>query len=202
MESGNNFRCGGRGNPSVPSIVGAVTEQNMKLSNQSEVPVYTISGSNTARPLPEWLARRRKRSLKNDPEYANRIELLQDFEFEEASQCIRVSEDGEWVMSTGRFYLVKSMLFSLSLATDYGVVKEHTSLKFILTTFPNCLYLGRGIQMRSIRRSSFCPLITQSRSICNPIVRSSSIHPQAAITGRGFPDMVAIWFTTGSRLRL
>lgn len=73
----------------------------MKLSNQSQVPVYTISGSNTARPLPEWLARRRKRSLKNDPEYANRVELLQDFEFEEASQCIRVSEDGEWVMSTG-----------------------------------------------------------------------------------------------------
>ncbi|KAK1143300.1 Small ribosomal subunit biogenesis [Aspergillus melleus] len=75
----------------------------MKLSNQSEVPVYTISGSNTARPLPEWLARRRKRSLKNDPEYANRVELLQDFEFEEASQCIRVSEDGEWVMSTGTY---------------------------------------------------------------------------------------------------
>lgn len=73
----------------------------MKLSNQSEVPVYTISGSNTARPLPEWLARRRKRSLKDDPEYANRIELLQDFEFEEASQCVQVSEDGEWVMSTG-----------------------------------------------------------------------------------------------------
>ncbi|KAJ5550194.1 hypothetical protein N7461_004892 [Penicillium sp. DV-2018c] len=75
----------------------------MKLSNPSEVPVYTISGSDSARPLPEWLARRRKRSLKNDPEYANRVELLQDFEFEEASQCIRVSEDGEWVMSTGTY---------------------------------------------------------------------------------------------------
>jgi hypothetical protein len=37
----------------------------------------------------------RKRSLKNDPEYANRVELLQDFEFEEASHCIRVSEDGD-----------------------------------------------------------------------------------------------------------
>lgn len=74
----------------------------MKLSNQSEVPVYTISGSSTARPLPEWLARRRKRSLKDDPEYANRVELLQDFEFEEASQCVRVSEDGDWVMSTGK----------------------------------------------------------------------------------------------------
>jgi hypothetical protein len=73
----------------------------MKVSNQSSVPVYTISGSNTARPLPEWLIRKRKRSLKKDPEFANRIELLQDFEFEEASQCLRVSEDGEWVMSTG-----------------------------------------------------------------------------------------------------
>ncbi len=73
----------------------------MKISNHSAIPVYTISGSSTARPLPEWLARKRKRSLKNDPEYASRIELLQDFEFEEASQCVRVSEDGQWVMSTG-----------------------------------------------------------------------------------------------------
>ena len=48
----------------------------MKVSNHSAVPVYTISGSSTARPLPEWLARKRKRSLKNDPEYANRIEVL------------------------------------------------------------------------------------------------------------------------------
>ena len=77
-------------------------DSNMKLSNHSAVPVYTISGSSTARPLPEWLARKRKRSLKNDPEYASRIELLQDFEFEEASQCVRVSADGQWVMSTGK----------------------------------------------------------------------------------------------------
>ncbi|KAH8816196.1 WD40-repeat-containing domain protein [Xylogone sp. PMI_703] len=75
----------------------------MKLTNASDVPVYTISGASTARPLPDWLARKRKRSLKNDPEYANRVELLQDFEFEEASNCIRVSDDGEWVMSTGTY---------------------------------------------------------------------------------------------------
>lgn len=74
----------------------------MKLSNPSAVPVYTIAGASSARPLPDWLARKRKRSLKKDPEFANRIELLQDFEFEEASSCVRVSEDGEWVMSTGK----------------------------------------------------------------------------------------------------
>lgn len=75
----------------------------MKLTNPHDVPVYTISGSDTARPLPDWLARKRKRSLKNDSEYANRVELLQDFEFEEASACVRVSDDGEWVMSTGTY---------------------------------------------------------------------------------------------------
>ncbi|CAM1501998.1 Fc.00g039820.m01.CDS01 [Cosmosporella sp. VM-42] len=75
----------------------------MKLSNPGTVPVYTISGASTARPLPDWLARRRKRSLKNDAEYQNRVELLQDFEFEEASSCIRISEDGDWVMSTGTY---------------------------------------------------------------------------------------------------
>ena len=92
----------------------------MKLSNHSTVPVYTISGSSTARPLPEWLARKRKRSLKNDPEYANRIELLQDFEFEEASQCVRISDDGQWVMSTGVCFL-------------YDPINRY----FILKSFPN-----------------------------------------------------------------
>jgi ribosome biogenesis protein ENP2 len=74
----------------------------MKISNDSAVPVYTISGAE-ARPLPEWLIARRKRSLKKDPAFANRVELLQDFGFEEASQCVRVSEDGEYCMSTGTY---------------------------------------------------------------------------------------------------
>ncbi|PVI02870.1 WD40 repeat-like protein [Periconia macrospinosa] len=74
----------------------------MKISNDSTVPVYTISGAE-ARPLPDWLIRKRKRSLKQDPEFANRVELLQDFEFEEASQKVRVSDDGQWVMSTGTY---------------------------------------------------------------------------------------------------
>lgn len=75
----------------------------MKVTTPGLVPVYTVSGANTARPLPDWLARRRKRSLKNDPEFANRVELIQDFEFEEASACVRVSEDGQWMMSTGTY---------------------------------------------------------------------------------------------------
>ncbi|GKZ19542.1 hypothetical protein AbraIFM66951_011255 [Aspergillus brasiliensis] len=115
----------------------------MKLSNQSEVPVYTISGSNTARPLPEWLARRRKRSLKNDPEYANRIELLQDFEFEEASQCVRVSEDGEWVMSTGTYkpQIHTHYLPQLSLSWARHTVALNTTFLLLSSDYSKSLHL-------------------------------------------------------------
>ncbi|EYE90942.1 WD repeat NOL10/ENP2 family protein [Aspergillus ruber CBS 135680] len=115
----------------------------MKLSNQSEVPVYTISGSNTARPLPEWLARRRKRSLKNDPEYANRVELLQDFEFEEASQCVRVSEDGEWVMSTGTYkpQIHTHYLPQLSLSWARHTVALNTTFILLSSDYSKSLHL-------------------------------------------------------------
>lgn len=128
----------------------------MKLTNHSAVPVYTISGSSTARPLPEWLARKRKRSLKNDPEFANRIELLQDFEFEEASQCVRVSDDGQWVMSTGEYHGTSNQLVpvnesprSASALLHHRVLIQHryqgpTNPKYtpiIYHTFP---YLSHG----------------------------------------------------------
>ena len=77
-------------------------KMSLKVTQQNGISVYTVSGSNTSRSLPDWLARKRKRSLKNDEAWQNRIELIQDFEFEEASQCIRVSEDGEYAMATGK----------------------------------------------------------------------------------------------------
>ena len=79
----------------------------MKLSNPDSVSVYTVSGG-AGRNLPDWLARRRKRSLKDDAEYQNRVELLQDFHFESASVRVRVSEDGNWVMSTGTYVFPSS----------------------------------------------------------------------------------------------
>ncbi|QGA13835.1 hypothetical protein EYB26_001486 [Talaromyces marneffei] len=115
----------------------------MKISTQSSVPVYTISGSSTARPLPEWLAKRRKRSLKNDPEYANRVELLQDFEFEEASQCIRISEDGQWVMSTGTYkpQIHTHYLPHLSLSFARHTVSLNTTFLLLSSDYSKSLHL-------------------------------------------------------------
>ena len=92
----------------------------MKLSNPGPIPVYTVAGANVTRSLPDWLAQKKTKNLKKDPEYANRVELLQDFEFEEASQCVRISEDGQWLMSTGTYkpQIHTHYLPNLSLSYD------------------------------------------------------------------------------------
>ena len=90
----------------------------MKLSNPDSVSVYTVSGG-AGKNLPDWLARRRKRHLKDDAEYQNRVELLQDFHFESASVRVRVSEDGNWVMSTGTYVSPQPLACFTAGATSY-----------------------------------------------------------------------------------
>ncbi|KAL8715727.1 MAG: hypothetical protein Q9220_000394 [cf. Caloplaca sp. 1 TL-2023] len=102
----------------------------MKISNHGDVPVYTIAGSSTSRPLPEYLAQKRKRSLKKDSEWTNRIELLQNFDFEDASQCVRVSEDGNWIMSTGTYKPQIHSHYTPQLSLSYS---RHT--RSLNTTF-------------------------------------------------------------------
>ncbi|KAI1777422.1 WD40 repeat-like protein [Hypoxylon cercidicola] len=115
----------------------------MKVTNQGDVSVYTIAGANTARPLPDWLARRRKRSLKSDPEYQNRIELLQDFEFEEASQCVRVSDDNDWIMSTGTYKPQFHVHYLPHLALSFARHTKSLNTTFLLlsTDYTKSLHL-------------------------------------------------------------
>ncbi|KAK0709768.1 WD40-repeat-containing domain protein [Lasiosphaeria miniovina] len=115
----------------------------MKLSNPGTVPVYTIAGPSTARPLPDWLARRRKRSSKYDPENQNNFELLQEFEFEEASNCVRVSEDGNWIMSSGtykpQFHVHSTQELSLSFARH--TKSENTTFLLLSSDYSKSLHL-------------------------------------------------------------
>lgn len=75
----------------------------LKSTSASEISVYQVSGTNVSRALPDWIAKKRKRSLKDDLEYQNRVELVQDFEFSEASNKIRVTRDGQFAMATGTY---------------------------------------------------------------------------------------------------
>ena len=75
----------------------------LKSTSASDISVYQVSGTNVSRSLPDWIAKKRKRSLKNDLEYQNRVELIQDFEFSEASNKIKVTPDQQYVMATGTY---------------------------------------------------------------------------------------------------
>jgi ribosome biogenesis protein ENP2 len=77
----------------------------MKTTHNDTVAVYTVAGSRNKN-LPHWLERLRKKSLKEDEEYQSRLVLLQDFEFPSASVCLRTSEDGMYLMSTGTYVLI------------------------------------------------------------------------------------------------
>nr|CAG8469172.1 4793_t:CDS:10 [Entrophospora candida] len=91
----------------------------LRVSNPNNVKIYTVSGSGTCS-IPDWLARQRKRVLKDDPEWQSRVELIQDFEFPEASIRIKTTKDGRFVMATGVYkpqirvfeYAEMSMKFS------------------------------------------------------------------------------------------
>lgn len=75
----------------------------LKSTSAGNVSVYQVSGTNVSRSLPDWIAKKRKKALKHDLEYQNRIELIQDFEFLEASNRIRVTPDGQFAMATGTY---------------------------------------------------------------------------------------------------
>lgn len=75
----------------------------LKSTSAGNVSVYQVAGSNVSRSLPDWIARKRKKELKHDADYMNRVELIQDFEFSEASNKIKVSPDGQYAMATGTY---------------------------------------------------------------------------------------------------
>lgn len=58
----------------------------------------------TGRDLPKWLPdRKRRKLLRDDPELAKRIELIQDFEMPTASSTIRMSPNGEFAYAAGTY---------------------------------------------------------------------------------------------------
>lgn len=124
----------------------------MQAVKSGDVSVYTISGAE-ARPLPDWLVRRRKRSLKNDPNFQHRVELLQDFEFEESSRCIRVSEDGDWIMSTGEYKPQIHVHYTAHLSLSFArhTKSLNTTFQLLSTDYSKSIHLqsNRAIELHT-----------------------------------------------------
>ncbi|KAI0241821.1 Small ribosomal subunit biogenesis [Massospora cicadina] len=97
---------------------------NIKVSNPNNLKIYTVSGQSNSRSIPDWLARKNRKKLRNDVEWANRVELIQDFEFPEASIRVRTTRDGHHAMATGiykpqiRVYEFSEMSLKFERHTD------------------------------------------------------------------------------------
>ena len=87
--------------------------------------VYDLSSGKS---LPEYMeeAKKRKIKLKHLDDYANRIELIQDFEFNISSQRVRVTPDQHYVIATG-IYAPSVKIFDtaeLSMKCERGLDAE------------------------------------------------------------------------------
>jgi ribosome biogenesis protein ENP2 len=75
-------------------------EMVLKVSHSNNVKVYHVSGSGQGS-LPDWLVKKRKNTLKKDAEWRSRVEIIQDFEFPEASLNIKMTPDESHIIATG-----------------------------------------------------------------------------------------------------
>lgn len=98
-------------------------------------------------------AKKRKIKLKHLDEYANRIELIQDFEFNISCQRVRVSPDQHYIMATG-IYAPSVKIFDtaeLSLKCERGLDSEVVQMQVLSTDYSKLAFLcaDRNIELHA-----------------------------------------------------
>lgn len=77
----------------------------LSVSYFNDKPVYNLSAGKSAPQFVEE-AEKNNKSLRYNEEFRNRLELLQDFEFETTSSKVKVSPDGKYICATGGYILL------------------------------------------------------------------------------------------------
>ncbi|KAL2226031.1 nucleolar protein 10 [Sesamum indicum] len=72
---------------------------NLKSTSINGVKMYTVAGHN--RSLATWLPPKKLRALRKNPDYLQRVDLIQDLRFETATSRIKVTPDGEYLIASG-----------------------------------------------------------------------------------------------------
>jgi ribosome biogenesis protein ENP2 len=92
--------------------------------------IYNLSAGKTFQELLKESKYSMKKLKKND-EYINRIEIIQEFEFPVSSQCLKISEDGNYVVATG-IYPPRIKIYDLNemtLKVERGLDSEVRQLE-------------------------------------------------------------------------
>ncbi|XP_014681532.1 PREDICTED: nucleolar protein 10-like [Priapulus caudatus] len=115
----------------------------MQVSNPNNIKIYNLSAGKS---LPEWLSDRKKRQLqKQDLDVRRRIELIQDFEMPAVSNCVQVTRDEQYILTTGvykprvRCYDVNQLSMKFERCFDAEVVQfEVLSEDYSKVVFLQC----------------------------------------------------------------
>ncbi|KAF8114741.1 hypothetical protein N665_0034s0080 [Sinapis alba] len=72
----------------------------LKSTSINGVKLYNVS---SAPNVATWLNPKKKRALRKNPHYMQRVELIQDLKFEDATTRIKATPDGEYLIASGTY---------------------------------------------------------------------------------------------------
>mmetsp|Transcript_3098 Transcript_3098/g.4768 ORF Transcript_3098/g.4768 Transcript_3098/m.4768 type:complete len:732 (+) Transcript_3098:125-2320(+) len=112
----------------------------MKVATFNGCKVYNLSNNKT---LPLFLSERKKRALAKDEDYRRRLELIQDFEMPTATQCLKMTKDGEHIIATGTYPpVVKCYTVSdMALKFQRGLNAEVVAFECLSDNFGKLVFL-------------------------------------------------------------
>jgi len=112
------------------------------LPNPYGIKIYNVS---IGKSFPQWLSEKKKKSLRYDEEYRRRMELLQDFDFPTASNRIKCSPDGEFLIATGTYppQVKVFELSQLSMKFERHLDCEVAQFQILSEDFSKLVFLRR-----------------------------------------------------------
>jgi ribosome biogenesis protein ENP2 len=105
----------------------------LEILQSNNIKTYQIANSARSA-IPEWLAKQKKKALKHDSNWQQRVELIQDFDFPEASIRLRPTRDGQYILATGIFSFVYA--YEYAKYSNDKVFINHASASMISRKWP------------------------------------------------------------------
>jgi WD40 repeat protein len=176
------------------------------VADPSTVKVYTVNGAatNSSSSLPDWLTRKRaakakgKRAIREHVE--GTIELIQGFEFPEASNRVKSTRDGHHVIATGT-YKPQIRVWDLDQLTLK--FERHSDAENVDFVVRELLYIpcsNRLMQVLTKKSPPFfissCLMIGRNPFTYKMIVQLNCIPRAVSITVPGYHASVALSHTT------
>lgn len=170
------------------------------LPDPSSVKVYTVNGaaSGSSSSLPDWLTRKRaakekgKRVVKEQVEGS--LELLQHFEFPEASNRIKTTRDGHHAVATGTYKPQMKVWDLDQLSLKFERHSDAENVDFIVSKSSNLQLLFEGCLLKPFISCS--PMIGRSQYTSKTTVPSSYTIRAVSTTALEYPALAALLRTT------